>query len=429
MDNTIFFERFGLNANNFVNKHYESVTIKNGKIYEAEEQYRLRMCPNCCKTFMYVHSKRWVSIKLSTTIGLTEILRVKRIRYICPICKKTHTFELEGVPRNKVITNQITKSIQLEFYNIQSFSDIAARYGVSVQSVINIFDEATSFAPRRELPEFLCIDEKGFEGDTFGKYCVVLSDFFSNNVIDVLPDRQMPFLEQYFSNISVEERRKVKVVTSDMYEGYSSIRDKYFPNALFVIDLFHVVKLLTNAVNKIRIRTYNQIAIEDTIERHFMKNKWKVFLTDQFKITKDYYHSIKYDIYIPYNQIIQNCIKMNDAFWDGYMILQELIHYKKYNTFQESLKFIDRIIARLNTSGDELLEKVATTYSKWRIGIANGLAKNQTGRRFSNSIAENNNSHIQKVINVAYGYRNFKRFRARVMLILSYKRIKVGSHW
>lgn len=69
---------------------------------------------------------------------------------------------------------------------------------------------------------------------------------------------------------------------------------------------------------------------------------------------------------------------MNDAFWDGYMILQELIHYKKYNTFQESLKFLDRIIFRLNTSGDELLEKVATTYSKWRIGIANGLAKNQT---------------------------------------------------
>lgn len=77
----------------------------------------------------------------------------------------------------------------------------------------------------------------------------------------------------------------------------------------------------------------------------------------------------------------------------------------------------------------ELHEKVAATYTKCRIGIANGLAKNQRGRRFSNSIAKNNNSHIHKVINVAYGYRNFRRFRARVMPILSYKRIKVGSHW
>ena len=55
------------------------------------------------------------------------------------------------------------------------------------------------------------------------------------------------------------------------------------------------------------------------------------------------------------------------------------------------------------------------------IGIAAGLARNQTGKRYSNAIAENNNSHIQRVINIAYGYRNFKRFRARVMLILTYK--------
>ena len=58
---------------------------------------------------------------------------------------------------------------------------------------------------------------------------------------------------------------------------------------------------------------------------------------------------------------------------------------------------------------------------KFDEGIIYGLAKNQIGRRFSNSIAENNNSHIQKVIDAAYGYKNFKRFRARVMLILTYK--------
>ncbi|MBO6261151.1 MAG: transposase [Clostridia bacterium] len=58
---------------------------------------------------------------------------------------------------------------------------------------------------------------------------------------------------------------------------------------------------------------------------------------------------------------------------------------------------------------------------RWKVGIINGLARNQSGRRFSNAIAENNNSHIQRVINVAYGYRNFERFRRRIMLILAYK--------
>ena len=75
----------------------------------------------------------------------------------------------------------------------------------------------------------------------------------------------------------------------------------------------------------------------------------------------------------------------------------------------------------LDSREPELLENVAKTYQKWKVGIIYGLAKNQIGRRFSNSIAENNNSHIQKVIDAAYGYKNFKRFRARVMLILTYK--------
>ena len=429
MDNTIFFERFGLNPDNFVNRHYEKVSTDEGLIYEVEEQYRPRLCPYCHGHFMYVHSRRWITRRLTSQISLKEELRIQRIRYKCPSCQKTHTFVLEGLPRKKAISSQVIRSIELEFYTIQSFSDIADRYNVSVQTVINIFDEATKIVPRRELPEYLCIDEKHFEGNTTGKYCVILSDFFSGEVIDVIEDRQMAYLQDYFESISIEERKKAKVLISDMYEGYSSIKDKYFPKAMFVIDLFHVVKLLSTAVNKLRIRTYNQIAIEDTVERHFLKTNWKIFLCDQYKINKEIYHSKKFDVYISYGKIILSCLKMNQAFWDGYNILQELIHYNRYSSFEESLKFIDRIIVKLNTSGEELLEKVAASYKKWRVGIANGLARNQTKRRFSNSIAENNNSHIQRVIDVAYGYRNFKRFRARIMLLLTYKKGKVMPYW
>ena len=429
MDNTIFFERFGLNPDNFVNRHYEKVSTDEGITYEADEEYRKRICPYCNHQFMNIHSKRWITRSLSSSICLKEELRIKRIRYICPKCHKTHTFDLDGLPRYKNVSEQVVKQIQLEFYKIQSFSDIADRYDVSVQTVLNIFDEATKITPRKYLPEYLCIDEKHFEGDSDGSYAVILSDFFTGEVIDVLPNRQMPYLDEYFNNVSQRERDNVKVFISDMYDGYSSIKNKYFPKALFVIDLFHVIKLLTTALNKIRIRTYNQIAIEDTLERHFMKTNWRFFLMDQYKIRKNEYHSKKFDIYISYGDIIQRCLKLNMVFWDGYSALQELLHYDKYETWTESFKFMDRIINKLILSGDELLTKVAESYKRWRIGIINGLARNQTGRRYSNAIAENNNSHIQRVINVSYGYRNFRRFRARIMLILSYKRGKVMPYW
>ena len=413
--------RFGLESSNFMNKPVNIVQTDVGYIYEVEEECKKRICPLCNHQYMFIHSYKWITIKLSTTLGIKEILRIKRIRYKCPKCGKTHTFELQGIERNKTISNFVSTAIKQEFYEIQSFTTIANRYDVSLQTVINIFDEHTKIMPRRPLPKYLCIDEKHFEGDTNGKYCVVLSDFFTGEVIDILPDRQMPYLDEYFDSISQRERDNVKVFISDMYEGYSSIKNKYFPKALFVIDLFHVVKLLTTTINQIRIRTYNQFAIDETIERLFMKTNWRYFLMDQFKINKNEYHSKKFDMYLSYGEIILRCLKMNPVFWDGYNVLQELLHYDKYESWNEANEFMNHIIAKLNTTGDELLMKVAETYKRWKSGIINGLAKNQTGKRFSNAIAENNNSHIQKVIDVAYGYENFKRFRARVMLILTYK--------
>ena len=421
MDFNTLLQRFGFNSSNFVNKLINTIEFENGFIYEVEEEYRIRLCPHCNNEIVHVHSYKWIEIKLSTTIGYKEYLRIKRIRYKCPKCGKTHTFSLEGIQRHKVISNFVETAIKKEFWEIQSFATIAKRYDISSMQVIKIFDAMTKIVPRRPLPEYMCIDEKHFEGDTDGKYVVVISDFFTGEVIDVLENRQMPYLNRYFSQISFKERNKVKVFISDMYEGYSTVKNRFFPKAMFVVDLFHVIKLLTNAVNKLRIRTYNQYMLEDSVERHFMKNNWRFFLMDQRKIRRNEYHSKKFDVYIPYDELIFRCVKQNMDFWDGYNVMQELYRYDKYERYGEAERFMDRIIAKLTSSGNELLCKVAESYNKWKVGIIHGLARNQTGRRFSNAIAENNNSHIQKVIDVAYGYRNFKRFRARIMLILTYK--------
>ncbi len=421
MDFNTILIRFGFEPSNFVNKPLVIIPTDDGVIYEFEENYRQHICPNCNHQSIFIHGYKWINIKLSTTIRRKELLRVKRIRYMCPACGKTHTLKLVGIQRNKSISDFVLTAIKNDFFEIQSFSTIAKRYDVSTMKIIKIFDEYTKLTPRRTLPKYLCIDEKHFEGNTDGKYCVVLSDFYSGEVIDVLPNRQMPYLDEYFNNISFKERNNVKVFISDMYDGYSTVKNKYFPNAMFVIDLFHAIKLLTTTLNKIRIRTYNQYAEEGTLEKHFMKTNWRFFLMDQFKIYKDEYHSKKFDIYISYGDIILRCLKLNMVFWNGYSALQELLHYDKYETWSEAESFMNRIIAKLKSSGDELLIKVADSYKKWKVGILNGLARNQTGRRFSNAIAENNNSHIQRVIDIAYGYGNFNRFRARIMLILSYK--------
>ena len=421
MDFNTLLARFGFDSSNFVNKELVPIEFEGGVIYEVEEIYRQRICPYCNNQVLHIHNRRWLEIKLTSTIGVKEYLRIKRIRYKCPNCGKTHTFELVGIDRNKTISEFVITAIRKEFFEIQSFTTIAKRYDISVMKVINIFDKYTKIVPRRPLPEYLCIDEKHFISDN-GKYAVVISDFFSGEIIDVIINRQLPYLNEYFSSITSKERENVKVFISDMYDNYSTVKNKYFANALFVVDLFHVIKLLTTAVNQLRIKTYNQCSQENTVEKQFMKTNWRYFLMDESKIYKNEYYSKKFNVYIPYGEIVLRCLKKNKDFWDGYNVMQELLHYDKYDSYKEAENFMDRIIAKLISTGNELLCKVADSYKKWKPGIINGLSKKQSGKRFSNSIAESNNSHIQRVINVAYGYKNFARFRARIMLLMTYKK-------
>ncbi len=109
--------------------------------------------------------------------------------------------------------------IHNEFTSKMTFSDIAKRYGLSTNRVIQIFDEKVKVVPRRPLPEVLCIDEIKFQTDIDRKYACILYDFHRREIVDIIVSRQMPYLREYFSNIHVLERNRVKIVISDMYEA------------------------------------------------------------------------------------------------------------------------------------------------------------------------------------------------------------------
>jgi len=57
-----------------------------------------------------------------------------------------------------------------------------------------------------------------------------------------------------FSKIPLIERLKVKEVTLDMAKNMESAVIKSFPNANIVTDRFHVVKLVLDAVQHIRVK-------------------------------------------------------------------------------------------------------------------------------------------------------------------------------
>jgi len=114
-------------------------------------------------------------------------------------------------------------------------------------------------------------------------------------------------------------------------------------------------------------------------------------------------------------------VKLDGEFLTAYNILQDLYRYnqKKVN-FKEALEFVEFISMRLIDSGNDILVSVGTTYRKWKVGIANGIAKSQNHTKLTNAVAESLNNQLKAIIKSAYGYHNFERFRNRALLIITY---------
>ena len=419
--NTILY-RLGMDPSNFINEDNEPIKIPDGFIYELRQRTDIRVCPYCGCIKASINDYDTVEINCSETDQIKDIVRIKKVRFKCKGCNKTYTPTITGIDRYSKTSNQTIDMIVKDFTKTITFKDIGIRYGFTTARVLQMFDEKIKYVPRKTMPFVLCIDEIKFDEEYDQKFCCVLYDHNRKEIVDIIKNRKLAYLEEYFSSIPEKERNNTKYFISDMYDGYKTICHKYFRKAIHIVDLFHVINQLTIAVNKIRVLTMNSIG-KGNLEYYFMKSKWEHFLCRKERIPNGTYESKITKTTYKYDDLVFRCVLKNKDLLEAYNILQDFYHYNEYfYTFTEALDFVDRMIERLNLTGNTYLIDVANTYKKWRIEIANGLAKSQTNKHYTNGIAEALNNHLKTIIKMAYGYHNFERFRKRAMLIRTYKK-------
>jgi transposase len=107
---------------------------------------------------------------------------------------------------------------------------------------------------RLRLTDAISVDEVFLDMDDYCKYALVIQDFHTGDPIDLLRSRRTNVTEPYFTTIPIEERLEVKYLISDMYNQYIAYVEKYFPNAIPVVDSFHVIQWIVRLIdNYIRV--------------------------------------------------------------------------------------------------------------------------------------------------------------------------------
>lgn len=412
-----FLFRFGLNPDDFEFFTSEPIKSDTGFIYYLDQNRSKIPCPFCNSNDVNIKGYYKKDINCSDSFHVTDIIKVNMIRFKCKCCNKTFNKPLQGIKKYANISNQSIKTICLDFQLCKSFDEIARKHHISKTEVIRIFDKYIPSPKRLPLPEVLCIDEFHFSSKNDEKYCVVLIDWKSKEIIDIIKNRRLPYLREYFSKIDLNERKKVKYFVSDLYDGYRTIHNEFFPKSHHIADFFHITIQLTRAINVLRTQVMKQFD-PSSIEYKFMKKHWSFFVSRSSYIPQSKLFKTKSNQEFPFFDLFMHCIKLNDNLWNGYNCLQDLFAFKKDQFFSDAVVHFNWLSNKLSNSSSQLLIDVAKTYSKWSTEIGNAFSLHPGFKNISNAIAESTNNKIKTIIKDAYGFSSFDRFRKRSLLLL-----------
>ena len=395
----------------FPEEEYCQVTKKGDyliKIFKGFLNYCA--CPHCNSKNIVKNGSRHRKIKYIPIQNYTVELEITIQRYICKDCKKTFSPSTSIVSDNSNISNNLKYTIALELQKNISLTSIAERYNISVASVQRIMDSCYSnFKVNKEyLPETICIDEFKSVKNIDGAMSFVFADYQSKSIIDIVEDRKLHSLIEYFSRFSLEARNNVKYICMDMYAPYISLVNSIFPNAKIVIDKFHIVNLVNRAFNQTRISIMN--SIQDDSSKRKLKLFWKLFLKYYPDLCRVNYYCQSFKRKLSSKDKVDYLLEKSPELEFHFNIYQDIIQAIKHNNF----KRFDEIIKKYLASKEKISKKMITalkTLKKYMKYIENMFESNIT-----NGLIEGLNNKIKSIKRTAFGYSNFSNFKKRVLI-------------
>lgn len=394
----------------------ETSTIKGIEynIINASLSYKAKACPICgCineKFSIIKYGTKTSNIKLLPCNGNPTILRLKKQRFLCKECCHTFSAKTNIVDTNCFISNQVKLKV-LETLSLKiSEKDISIMNYISHSTVNRAINNSyTSFKPKLDyLPKHLMFDEFKSTKDAKGSMSFIIADAETHDIVDIVENRQLHFLRKYFSNYTKEARNKVETICIDMYDPYISLIKELFPNTKIILDRFHIIQLLSRALNKTRIKTMSNYSTY-SIKYKRLKRYWKLFQISASSLTRtEFRKRTHFSQWVSTETLVESSLSIDNVLYSTYNAFQMLlcdISNKDKTALRNHLEFYLRedISDYMKTAIKSLLKNFDY--------VANAL-----DYTYSNGAIEGLNNYIKVLKRIAFGYKSFFHFRNRILI-------------
>ena len=374
--------------------------IQDTMIIELKMEKRIHECPRCKAHTSKVHDYRIQYVKDVPLFNQKVVLKIHKRRHVCPACGKRFYEHIRLVPKYQRTTQRIGAFVIDELSKVQSMKEVGIRANISSATVARILDHMNYSC--NTLPDVISIDE--FKGNADGeKFQCILTNPGKRTVIDILPKRSVDSLCAYFAGFKLNNRKQVKYVVMDMSAVFKSMAESCFPNAKIVADKFHVQRLVTWAFEDMRKSIQKEF--HKHRRRYFKRSRW-LMLKDPEKLTEGQLEQLSH------------MLELSKPLAQAYYLLHEFrkfIHSPDVHTAKKRLSSWYMHVGTTDPKEFERFYKCVDTFSKWESEILNAF---ESG--LSNGYTEGCNNKIKVIKRNAYGIRNFKRLRKRILHVMAY---------
>lgn len=378
----------------------------------------LSCCPFCgSKSFRSKgYYSRTVSVPNTAVSSYTVNLKVNRLQ--CSDCQHSFSDSKMISPGNHLYSYAtINQLMQLLISPHMTFSEAARLCGMSETTAVRLFDKHVHI-PRKSLPEALCIDEVYTKNSDFdrSRFSCVFYDFYSYQIVDVVPSRWKNYLDSYLSSMSEEERNSVRFVSIDMYYTYRVLAKRYLKKAIICADSFHVVKHLNDDLRNIRIRIMKSYD-RDSIEYYLLKNFGYLLFENNDLDNKAKYNK-RLGHFLNKRALLDKILAIDKDLDNGYHLKETYMRFNSDTSNPNIRKDLEDITRMFIEANIREYEEFISILINWKEEIINSFSFYK-GVRINSSVAESMNSLIATLLYNTKGIRNSERRRKRIMYCIN----------
>ena len=375
----------------------------------AKLDYPAPKCSRCQGQMAKYDFQKESKIPYLEYAGYKTLIRLKKRRFRCKVCRKVAVAETSLVKKNHQIATIVNQKIAQKLIEKVPMTAIAECLAVSTSTVIRKLKEFKFKTDLNYLPEHMSWDEYSFKK---GKMNFIAQDFDSRKIIAILDGRTQATIRNHFLRYSRQVRSRVKIITMDMFSPYYDIARKLFPNAKIVLDRFHIIQHLSRAMNRLRIQIMKQLD-KKSHEYKPLKRYWKLLQQDSRKLSHKRFYRPTFRMHLTNKEILEKLLSYSQELREHYELYQLLLFHFQEKQTDHFFGIIEDTISCVKP----IFQTVFKTFLKDKDKILNALEL-----PYSNAKLEATNNLIKVIKRNAFGFRNFENFKTRILIALNIKK-------